>query len=712
MEPRAPSTHPEVHSTRTKLSQLLARHAMTIPIPTRSPDHLEVPAPLGRLVDLAYNMWWAWHRDARQLFERIEPSRWPRSRNPVRMLIDARRERLVQLAGDESYLERLAEVAARMDADLARPPSDDGKPIAYVSAEYGLHESLPIYSGGLGVLSADHLKEASDMALPLLGIGLYYRRGYFHQVLDADGEQQHHYADQDAMQLPLLRVMGPDGGSLRVPVELPGRTVTLRVWVAHVGRVPLLLLDSWSTHNAPEDRFITSQLYVSGREMRLEQEAVLGRGAVAVLDALGIDPRLWHMNEGHSAFLALENARRQGGVNLEAALEAVRPRHVFTTHTPVPAGNEVFDTAMVRPFLEPTAVDLGTTTDELLELGKAETDDRPGFNLTALALRTSCRANGVSQLHAKISRDMWPSYSIDGVTNGVHVPSWLGPEMGKVLRVSDLACPHELAERAAELPDATLWAAHTAQKHRLMRFVRVRALTQAARHGRSTSELRRVQELLDPSALTLGFARRFAPYKRADLMFHDAERLERLLCDESRPVQLVMAGKAHPADRAGQDIIKKVWALAGDKLRGRIVFVEDYDIGVARLMVRGVDVWLNTPEWPREASGTSGMKAAMNGVLHASVPDGWWAEAEREGGGFTLGDGVLPDLERDAGLFYAMLEDEIIPLYYDRADDGLPAGWIAAMRHSMQHSLGRFSTRRMLDDYGRLVYSEPQPAGA
>jgi starch phosphorylase len=682
-------------------------------IDTLPPDHQDVPAPLARLLDLAYNLWWTWHREARSLFETIDPALWSRYRNPVRLLLLARRSRLAELAADPEYLAQMARVLELFDRETAGP-DPSAAPVAYVSAEYGLSESLPIYSGGLGILSADHVKESADMALPMVAIGLFYRRGYFHQLVDVEGYQQHNYPELDAMRLPLLRVKGPDGQTLRVKVELGEREVTLRVWAAMVGHVPLLLLDSFTTHNKPEDSFITSQLYVRGREMRLEQELVLGRGAVAVLDALAIRPCVWHMNEGHSAFLALENVRRHAVAERAAghatpaladAVQAVRPRHVFTTHTPVPAGNEVFDAAAVRRYLTWTAADLGVNTAALLELGAAE---GPGFNLTALALRLSARANGVSELHARTSQGMWPGHAIEAITNGVHVPTWLGREMARVLRATDHEDPAELARRAAALPDGVLWAAHVAQKHRLMRFIRVRTMRQAARHGHAPSRLRKIEHLFNPAALTIGFARRFAPYKRADLLVQDPERLERLLCHDERPVQLIMAGKAHPADRPGQEIIHRIWQLAGrEHLRGRIVFVEDYDAAVARLMVRGVDVWLNTPTWPLEACGTSGMKAAVNGVLNASVPDGWWAEGYAPGLGFRIGEEVPPDTHRDAGLLFTTLEDELVPLYFDRGDDGLPHRWIEMMRASMAAFMHRFSSRRMLHDYAAKLYELP-----
>ena len=679
---------------------------MPITIATRRPDHLDVPEPLQRLVELSYNAWWTWNRPARRLFDRLEPDTWARYRNPVLQLLLARSLDLHRLAEQEEFILEAADVLENFDTYMAGTP-EASSPVAYVSAEYGLHESLPIYSGGLGVLSGDHLKEASDLAIPMVGVGLFYRRGYFRQLIDPDGSQQHLYPDLDALRLPILRVAGPDGRSLRVPVDMPGRRVWLRVWVTWVGRVPLLLLDSYTTHNAVEDRYITSQLYVTGRQMRLEQEVVLGRGAVAALAALEIVPSVWHMNEGHSAFLALENLTKQQG-SFEEATAAVRTHHVFTTHTPVPAGNEVFDADMVRPFLDQTAETMGAETDQLMALGAAEGD---GFNLTALALRLSCHSNAVSKLHGEVSRGMWPDHDIDAVTNGIHVATWLGPEFAKILAADGNDDPYELSRRAETLDDQVIWAAHLAQKHRLMRFVRVRLTRQMARHGRSPDELRRVQDMLDPGALTIGFARRFAPYKRADLLFHDPERLAALLANDDRPVQLLIAGKAHPADKPGQEIIRRIWEFAQrDDLLGRVVGIEDYDMSVARLMVRGVDIWLNTPEWGREASGTSGMKAGVNGVLNASVPDGWWAEVADMGIGFTIGDRVSAERERDAGILLELLENDIVPTWSERGDGGLPRRWIGMMRATLVHCLREFSMRRMLLEYDERIYSEHHPA--
>jgi len=676
------------------------------PIATLPPDRIELPEPLARLGDLAYNTWWAWHRPARQLFSLVDRDTWSRYRNPVRLLLLTRRSRWRELAGDAVFLERLDEVAARFDEETTSVAWGEDV-VAYVSAEYALMEALPLYSGGLGVLSGDHLKAASDIGLPLLGLGLFYRRGYFRQLVDVTGDQQHWYPDLDARRHPLLRVADPDGRQLVVRIELGDREVAACVWLVMVGRVPLLLLDTHRDENPVEDRHLTHQLYPRGRALRLEQELVLGRGTVAVLDALSIEPSVVHMNEGHSAFLAIERMRRHGG-SLEEALAACRPRHVFTTHTPVPAGNEVFDAEAVRPYLERSARDLGTSTDALLQLGAT---GEPGFNLTALALRLSAVSNGVSTLHGEVSRRMWPDHDIGAITNGVHVSTWLGREMAEVLGADGRTPPDELTRRAAALDDRTLWRAHLDQKERLMRFVRSRALRQAARHGQAPADLRRIHGMLAPDALTFGFGRRFARYKRADLLFLDPPRLQRLLTDPDRPIQLVIAGKAHPADREGQEIIRRIWGLASTPaMHGRVVFIEDYDVAVARLMVRGVDAWLNTPEWPREASGTSGMKAAMNGALNASVPDGWWAEAHGGDVGFTIGEARPPDPGRDNDELLALMEDRIVPLYYDRDDEGLPRAWIEMMRRSMTTFLARFSARRMVEEYATSRYGLGVPS--
>ena len=676
------------------------------PIATLPPDGIELPEPLCRLTDLAYNAWWTWHRAARELFGAIDRETWSRYQNPVRLLLLTRRSRWQELADDAAFLERLARVVARFDEDTT-PVSWDGGVVAYVSAEYALTESLPLYSGGLGVLSGDHLKAASDLALPLIAAGLFYRRAYFRQLVDVSGDQQHWYPDLDERRHPLLRAAGRDGGQLAVEIELAERTVVANVWIVMVGRIPLVLLDTDNDANPAEDRHLTAQLYPRGRALRLEQELVLGRGTVAALAALGIEPSVFHMNEGHSAFLAIERMRRRGGP-LDEALGACRAQHVFTTHTPVAAGNEVFEVDAVRPYLTRSAQELGTTVDALLALGKAK--DR-GFNLTALALGVSSASNGVSTLHGRVSRQMWPGHEIGAITNGIHVATWLGRELAEALGADERTSPDELSRRAAALDDDVLWRAHLAQKDRLMRFVRLRTLRQAARHGQAPADLRRIEKMLAPGALTFGFGRRFARYKRADLLFLDPPRLQRLLTDPERPVQLVIAGKAHPADREGQEIIRRIWGLASTtEMHGRVVFIEDYDMAVARLMVRGVDAWLNTPEWPREASGTSGMKAAANGVLNASVPDGWWAEAADDELGFTIGEARAPDPGRDNDALLALIEGRIVPLYYDRDGAGLPRAWIAMMRRSMAAFIGRFSARRMVEEYATTMYGLGVPS--
>lgn len=675
---------------------------MPFSIPVLPAVHWDLPEPLKPLKDLSYNFWWAWNRQARQLFRRVDPDLWVRYRNPIRLLQLTHNTRLDSLAEDDDFLTEMQRVSQNFkEASL---PTGLPPKVAYISAEYGLHESLPIYSGGLGVLAGDHLKGASDLGLPLIAVGLYYRRGYFRQVVDANGNQQHHFPALDAYRLPLLRVANQEGSSLRVPIQMDDREVTVRVWATFVGKIPLLLLDSHNQSNEPEDRFITSQLYVDGRELRLEQEVLLGRGAVAVLDALEATPTLWHLNEGHTAFAALEHLGGEKKGDLEAAISAAREHHVFTTHTTVPAGNESFEESTVLPYLASLSERMEVAPEEILNLGKAENGEG-GFNLTAVALNLSHKANGVSALHAEVSGQMWPRHTIDPITNGVHLPTWMGREVAKVLQAEDGSEPGVLAARAAELPDETLWAAHTAQKHRLMRFVRVRALTQFARHGHAPNVLRRISNLLNPQALTIGFARRFAPYKRSDLLFHDTQRLARLLSNEDCPVQLILSGKAHPADRGGQEAIRSLWEIARQEdFLGRIVFIEDYDMAVSRLLVGGSDCWLNTPEWPREASGTSGMKAVINGALHASVPDGWWAEAASDDVGFTLGEAAPPDQERDAKILFDTLDQRVVPLYFQRNEAGLPVEWIATMRRSMASFLERFSARRMVRDYQEHYY--------
>ncbi|HYL41029.1 MAG TPA: alpha-glucan family phosphorylase, partial [Candidatus Binatus sp.] len=603
-------------------------------------------------------------------------------------------------------------------------------PIAYFCAEYGLHERLGIYSGGLGVLAGDHVKSASDMALPLVAVGLFYRNGYFRQTIDADGHQEHRYPDYDPRRLPLTRVTGREGEPLTVVVELPERDVRCDVWLAQVGRVPVLLLDTDTPANDPADRPITHILYVRGREMRLYQELILGVGGVRALRALGIKPSAWHLNEGHSAFLLAERTRElvARGTSLEDALSTVARNAVFTIHTPVSAGNERFDAALVRQVAGPLldgdgrAGTGGVPVERLLEIGRGPDGDPGQFDMTAFSLRLTNGANAVSRLHAQTANATWRDiapHEIVAITNGVHPPTWIGGQVRELderhldADLDNLDASSQASrwwDRIDRIPPAELWEAHLRQKTELALFARGRLRNQFARLGEPPRALEELADVLDPHALTIGFARRFATYKRAGMIFTDVDRLARLLTNPERPVQIVFAGKAHPADRPGQAVIQEIFGRSrSSELHGRVFILEDYDMRVARFLVQGVDVWLNNPRRPLEASGTSGMKAATNGVVNVSVLDGWWDEGWLGDNGWAIGGREqLPDEAAqdwaDAMDLYRILEDEVVPEYYDRDREGLPKAWIERMRRSIASNLWRFSTTRMLQEYTERLY--------
>ncbi len=699
---------------------------------------MDIPPEVSRLYDIAYNLWWTWSPQAHMLFSSLDPARWIRHRNAVEQLLNMDAHRWEPLLLNESFMSAYHAVAEAFDryiesaAEAWFPrtfPEYAGGPIAYFSTEYGWHECLGIYAGGLGVLSGDHTKSASDLALPFVGVGLLYRRGYFRQTVDADGDQQHYYPDYDPLRLPILPVVGPGGSEIRVPVELPGRTVRLRIWKVAVGRVPVLLLDSDVRENDAADRPITSILYVRGREMRLCQEIVLGIGGARALAALGIEPAVWHVNEGHSGLVVLERLRpllEKERLGLAEAADRISRNAVFTTHTPVPEGNETFEADLVRRYLAPWAERCGVALEELLTLARSVPGEHGGdFNLTALALRTSRYANGVSRMHGRVAaamwRHLWPDRAeedvpIGHVTNGVHLPTWLGPEIGEVLarhlgrdfeqRLLDAG----FEEAVMAVPDEELWAAHEAQKRRLVTLTRERLLQQLARHGQPPGELREVATVLDPAWLTLGFARRFATYKRANLIFHDPAELRAILGDPARPVQIVFAGKAHPADDDGQDLVRRIFqASRSADFRGRVVFLEDYDMRVARFLVQGADAWLNTPRRPQEASGTSGMKAAVNGCLHLSVYDGWWCEGYDPSHGWLIGPrvetpGPAGSDEEDARHLYRLLREDVVPCYYRRDESGLPREWIGRMKRAIAKLAPRFSASRMAREYAVKAY--------
>jgi starch phosphorylase len=657
------------------------------------------------LLAIASDFSFTWIAEARLLFAELEPRRFAElHHNPIALLSELTDEDLGRALAP-AYLERLARVQRR----LARDRGEDtwwrsrGGPadllVAYFSAEFGLDESLPVYSGGLGVLAGDHLKAASELGVPLVGVGLFYRRGYFRQRLDENDRQVERYPRNDTSRLPLELVpMAPlieladDRGTL-IPVRLG-------VWRARVGRVSLYLIDTKVEGNPDWARGVTDTLYGGDRENRLRQELVLGVGGVRVLRRLGLEPTVFHLNEGHSAFLQLERMRElveEQSLSAEEALERLRASTVFTTHTPVPAGNEVFDPALVRRNVDGLVERCGLTWDEFAALGKGEPDDT-GFGLTPFALRTSQYANGVSELHGAVSREMWHGLwpdrradrvPITSITNGVHQRTWISGELEGLLGDTD-----PQFERARELTADDLWTAHRGAKKRLLEFV-------AATRG--------VREL-DPDVLTIGFARRFATYKRAGLLFSRPERLALLLADADRPIQVLVAGKAHPADEDGKDVIEQVVEFAREPAAaGRVVFLEDYEMTLARRLVQGVDVWLNTPRRPLEASGTSGMKAALNGGLNCSILDGWWAEAYTPAYGFAIGDHEIEGTdaeqdEADAEALYAVLEQQVIPAYYERDDAGLPQGWIAMMRESIAELGPRFGSARMVAEYVERLY--------
>lgn len=692
---------------------------------------IEIPPSLEPLRELAYDLWWSWSPLATRLFSWIDPDHWKRYHDPVQLLINVEPQTWARLWSDSDFV-RTYDTVLRLWREYHASPRwfDEHKdklagPVAYFSMEFGIHESIGVYSGGLGVLAGDHCKAASDLGVPLVGVGLLYQSGYFRQTVDADGFQQHFYPRYDFARLPVQPVQAPAGGVLTVPIDLPGRVIQAAVWKAQVGRVPVLMLDTDIHLNDPADRLITSLLYVRGREMRLSQEIVLGIGGVRALRALDIHPTVWHMNEGHVAFLGLERAREKvgRGDSLGDALLSVARNTVFTTHTPVPAGNEVFDRELVKKYLEPWVREVGCEPANVLDLGA----EKPGgnLNLTVLGIRLSKSVNGVSRLHGDVSSNMWrhlfpgnPERPIGSVTNGVHTQSWIGPEMA-ALYGQHLGADwdrHLLDadywKKAHDIPDDALWSARRAQKERLVRFLRERVRNQSARHGVAPDELRLVEGLLDPQALTIGFARRFATYKRAVLVLSDLERLGRILGNAKRPVQIIFAGKAHPADRAGQDMIRRLFLLTQSEFRGRVAFLEDYDIHMGRMLVQGCDLWLNTPRRPQEASGTSGMKSPVNGGINVSILDGWWCEGYNGENGWTIGTAdppADPDAQdrEDAASLYQVLEDEIVPMYFDRDGAGPPLRWIERMKTSIASVVPQFSAQRMVRDYVLEAYVTP-----
>jgi starch phosphorylase len=707
-----------------------------IRIPTLPVANVYVPPDLSRLYDLAYNLWWAWTPAAEDLFAMVDGVAWAMYRNPVQLLINVERGRWKHVVEDETFASAYASVMSAFDAYLnqnggawyERTHGAGGRgPTAYFSMEYGLSHALALYAGGLGVLSGDHLKSASDLGVPLVGVGVLYRHGYFYQTVDADGLQQHAYVEYDFTRLPVRPVAGPGGGRLGVRVAFPGREVAVGVWLAQVGRVPLVLLTTDVDDNDPADRTITNILYVRSREVRLAQELVLGVGGVRALRALGIAPAAWHLNEGHCALVQVERLREAlaAGAAFDDAVGLIRADTAFTTHTPVAAGHEEYEPSLARRYLAPV---LGGDRHvaAALSLGRPDAaGDGEPFNLTALGIRTAAHANAVSRLNAEVCDRMWRHLrpdvpagtpAIHPITNGVHAPTWCGRSVRDLIeRRLGLGWTERLLEPDAwaaihDIPDEELWAAHVVQKRRLLRFMQSRLREQYARHGMPPDELRALEGWFDPGVLTIGFARRFATYKRVWLVFSDRARLRALLTHPEHPVQLVFAGKAHPADRPGQELIRDTVMMAREPgIQGRVCFLENYNMRAARMLVQGADVWLNTPRRPLEASGTSGQKAALNGALNVSVLDGWWPEAHDGRSGWAIDAGVVaPDEAEqdvaDAEALYRVLEEAVIPAYYERDAGGVPRRWIGMMKHAIATITPRFSAHRMVRDYLERAY--------
>jgi glycogen phosphorylase len=670
--------------------------------------------PFDQLLDVAHNLWWDWQPGARTLFRDLDPGLWEQvHHNPVALLRRLDRSRIT---GDEALGARIDGIWRSLQdylgardtwyAASADGPADARRPlVAYFSAEYGLTECLRTYSGGLGVLAGDHLKSASDLGVPLVGVGMLYREGYFQQHVDAAGRQRETYPTSDFEDLPLRTVTGPGGEILRVPVPFPGRTVLARVWRADVGRVPLFLLDTDLVENGEEDRALTSRLYGGAHEMRISQEVLLGIGGYRALRAMGLQPRCFHMNEGHSAFLGLELLGRhmeETGAGLEEATTAVRRQMVFTTHTPVSAGHDRFPVDLMQTYVEATAGGLGLDLDEFMGLGRVDpSDTEEPFTMTVLAMRLADQVNGVSALHGEVTREMWrelwphrevEDIPIDHITNGVHLSTWVHPDVAAAFGTP----PTELGldERAPEPEPETLWAIRGQRARRLVAYVR-----------------ERVGARLDPDALTIAFARRFATYKRATLLLSDLDRLEMLLRNEHGPVQILFAGKAHPRDDGGKALIRRIVEISHDeRFHDRVVFIPGYGIDVARELVQGADVWLNNPRRPMEASGTSGMKAAANGVLNVSILDGWWDEAYRwaeEKGvsiGWAVGHGTsghsIPATDHhDEMDLFRVLEEEVVPLFYRRDRHRVPREWARRMAMSIREVAPFFTTHRMVREY-------------
>ena len=700
------------------------------------PDGFDLPKRISRVSELAYNLWWTWNPEATRAFSRLDAELWEGlGHNPIRFLHEIGRRRLNQAAKNKQYVALYDSVFANFDSYMKASqtwtsqnhPELNGRPIAYFSMEFGLHETLPIYSGGLGVLAGDHLKEASDLGLPLVGVGFMYAQGYFSQRITEDGWQEALNNTLDFNNLPAIKVLDDEGNWLCVDVEFPDRTVALGMWEIRVGRVPLYLLDSNLDPNTDSDKLLTARLYWSDLDRRVMQELLLGVGGVRALRALGYNPSVWHMNEGHAAFLTLERARElvAGGDTFEQAIEKTRGQNVFTTHTPVAAGNDEFPLWLIEKYLAALWPQLKLTRDQFFEIARHQMPQGETFSMGVLALRNANGRNAVSELHGHVSRKMWnflwndkpeEDVPITHVTNGVHVSNWMARRLFNLFKKYiaedwyDRLDDPKIWNEVDTIPDAELWGVRLHLKRKLSFYMDERVRERWRAGGFHPVQVVSSGVMINPYALTIGFARRFATYKRAGLVLADVERLLRIINRPNMPVQIIFAGKAHPADEPGKQLIQQVYRqVKRAEMAGRLVFLEDYDINLARYLVQGVDVWMNTPRRPLEASGTSGMKAALNGVLNFSVLDGWWREAYNGRNGWSIGedrDLGSPSVqdEEDMESLYETLEKSIIPLYYDRDQNDMSREWVVRIKESLKTNIPQFSTRRMVKEYVERLY--------
>ncbi len=695
-----------------------------------------IPERIQRLRDLAMNLWFSWNWDIVKLFIRIDSDLWEKSyQNPVEMLAHLPQNKLEEVASDEGFLANLDRVYESYQEYIktkkwfAKSYPDNVKDcIAYFSCEFGIDTGLPVYSGGLGILSGDHLKASSDLGLPLVAVGLLYRYGYFRQFLSADGWQQERYEENDWYHMPVTLEKDANGNPIKFTIDFSGTPVHVQIWKAMVGITQLYLLDTNIPENPSKYREITSVLYSGDKDTRLRQEILLGIGGVKALHVLGMEPAVYHMNEGHSLFLQMERLRvlvHDKGLTLPEAIQLIWTTTVFTTHTPVPAGNETFDPKLLERYLRPYVEDIGMKWHDFLSLGRVFDQETEPFCMTVAALRLSAFNNGVSALHGYVSRKMWHNIwpglpteevPIEAITNGAHLRSWMSHDMVDLLdtyfgpKFTKQPSLYKDWETVHKIPDEEFWRVHQRRRERLVFFARKRLKNQLARRGGSEHDLRKAEEVLDPRIMTIGFARRFSSYKRAFLMFRDVDRLDKIVNNPEHPVQILIAGKAHPLDNPGKEIIKNILSIASqDRFRKKIVFLEDYDINVARYLVQGSDVWLNNPRRPQEASGTSGMKAAMNGAINVSILDGWWCEGYNPEVGFKIGNGEEYDNvdyqdELESKFLYDVLEREVIPLFYMRNGANIPDKWVRMMKNTLAMTCDKFSSLRMVQEYTDRFY--------